>query len=279
MTNLNPTTIKPGLLVALKTSIRGNVTYRKNVIEAARLDADGVEHENWETERTVISPAELTMAKKARSKATSLIRSACTVTKFGLLCPQGNESELEAMLEAARRVVKDCNELANFSRVEVYTITGRVAADDIEAIRSINSEVRDLLDAMKQGVKDLDVEAIRKAANTARQLGDMLTPEANEKVKDAIAMARKAAKVIRKSGELAASAMNAELMKQLTDVQTVFLDLDETTEIKTPEVTDVAVDLMPESEGYESPSYIDDNGERSDGVYPGAAPQAPLEME
>jgi hypothetical protein len=132
---------------------------------------------------------------------------------------------------------------------------------------------------MKQGVKDLDVEAIRKAANTARQLGDMLTPEANEKVKDAIAMARKAAKVIRKSGELAASAMNAELMKQLTDVQTVFLDLDETTEIKTPEVTDVAVDLMPESEGYESPSYIDDNGERSDGVYPGAAPQAPLEME
>ena len=75
-------------------------------------------------------------------------------------------------------MVDDFNRTATLSRVSVYAMIGRVAADDVEAVKAINSEVSDLLGQMQEGLKNLDVKSIRDAATKAKQIGQMLSPTA-----------------------------------------------------------------------------------------------------
>jgi len=168
---MKSTTLRPGLLVSLKTSLRGNVSYAKTVIEAEHKTDDGAEQARWETERRIQNPAEYERAKTVRSKAGSLIRSVCAHSAFGLLCPESKAEELSAAITSAHQLVDEFNRAAEPSRVGVYVITGRVAPDDVEAVKAINSEIRDLLAAMSEGVKNVDVKTIRDAADRAKQLG------------------------------------------------------------------------------------------------------------
>lgn len=243
---IQTTTLRPGLLVSLKTHINGNVRYEKRTIESAHIVADGAERALWETERTVSDPVELEAAKKARSKASSLIRGVCAQSAFGLLCPDTAEEDLEKAMIQARAVAEEFNATAKLSRVSIYIITGRIAPDDVEAVRAINSEVRDLLDEMATGVRLLDAKSIRDAANKARSLGNMLSPIAEARIKIAIETARKAARQIIKAGETAAEEVDRSAIRKITDLRTSFLDLDEQIqEVATPAVSGRAIDFEP----------------------------------
>ena len=44
-------TIRPGLLVSLKTTVRGNVSYQHTDIEPEHLTETGQQLAKWETER------------------------------------------------------------------------------------------------------------------------------------------------------------------------------------------------------------------------------------
>ena len=133
---LTARTLRPGFLVVLKTSIRGNVSYRKQVIEPEHLTEAGAEQATWETERTVAIPAEHDAAKQARSKAASFIRGACAQSAFGLLCPQADTEKLEKAIADARAVVQQFNETAKITRIDIYVLVGRVMPDDMEAVRA-----------------------------------------------------------------------------------------------------------------------------------------------
>src|SRR5262249_19083139 len=159
--------------------------------EADHINDMGERVASWETQRTIADPEEHERAVKARSKARSIITGVCAASAFGLLCPVSRERDLESAIADARRVTEEFNAGAKLSSVSVYVITGRVADNDVEAVRAINSELRELLDSMRDGVRDLDATAIREAANKARALGQMLSAEAQEKVKEAIDAARK----------------------------------------------------------------------------------------
>lgn len=251
---IRTSTLRPGLLVSLKTHINGNVTYTKRTIEAAHVTKGGLEKAKWETERTVSDPKELEAAKTARSKAAQLIRSVCAHSAFGLLCPDTAEDDLEQAIADARAVADEFNARAKLSRVSVYVITGRIAPDDVEAVRAINSEVRDLLDDMKQGVKNLDIKSIREAANKARNLGSMLSPDAEARIKIAIEAARKAARQIAKAGETAAVEVDRFAMRKITEQRTAFLDLDSSGEIATPKAEGRSLDLSPSTRSLKAAS-------------------------
>ena len=243
---MQTTTLRPGLLVSLKTHIAGNVRYAKRTIEAEHIADDGAAREVWETERTVTDPEELELAKKARGKASSLIRSVCALSAFGLLCPADKEADLDKAIAEARAVADVFNSQARLSQVTVYVISGRVAADDVEAVRAINSEVRDLLDDMQRGVKNFDPDVIREAANKARQLASMLSPEAGSRVQEAIDAARKAARQIVKAGETAEIEVDQVALRKITEQRTAFLDLDdEAGEIAAPAADGRALDFEP----------------------------------
>jgi hypothetical protein len=241
---MQTTTLRPGFLVSLKTSLSGNVSYRKNTLEGEHRDDDGAEKARWETERTVANPDEYKSAKEARSKAGAVVRAVCAQSAFGLLCPENKNEELAAAIVKARKIADDFNATAELTRVTVHVITGRVAADDVEAMKAINSEVRDLLSAMSDGVRNLDVDAVRDAANRARQLGAMLTPEAEARVKIAIETAREAARKIVKAGETAAAEIDLSAVRKITEMRTTFLDLDDVdTQTRKPVSVGRAIDL------------------------------------
>lgn len=248
MTTLNTSTLRPGLLVSLKTSLTGGVRYDKAVLENEHRAEDGTEKAKWETTRIIQDREEHDAGRKAQMDARVAIVRVCTNTAFGLLCPEANAKELDNAIAEARRIAEAYNAQAKISRLAVYVIAGRVAADDVEAVKAINNEVRSLLEDMKAGIKNVNAKAIRQAADEAKRLGEMLTPDAAGRVTVAIETARAAARKIVKAGEQAAQEVDTSAIKRLEECRTSFLDIDEGTEVANPEADSRALDLLPENE-------------------------------
>jgi hypothetical protein len=207
----------------------------------------------WETERTIDDPREHEDAVKTRNKISSMVRGICAHTAFGLLCPESDAAKLETAMVDARKEAELFNEYAKLTRIHVYLMTGRVAPDDVEAVRAINSEVRDLLEKMENGISNLDVKAVREAANKARQVGSMLSDNASERIKDAITTARDAARKIVKAGEQTAQEIDLQAIQAIKSARTAFLDLGDVNEVAVPVVASRTVDLAPETEENSKP--------------------------
>ena len=231
---LSPSTLRPGLLVSLKTSISGNVHYTKRTIEDDHVTSDGAKLAVWETERKIADPDEHERACKVRSAASHLIRGVCSASAFGLLCPEDKAEKLDKAIADARMLAEEFNSTATISRIGVYVVCGRVAQDDVEAVRAINSEVRDLLADMQEGLRNLDVKAVRAAAGKAKGLGQMLSTDASDKIKDAIDAVRKSARQIVKAGEGATVEIDNATIKLLDQKRTAFLDLTEGETVELP---------------------------------------------
>lgn len=237
-------TLRPGLLVSLNTSLKGNVNYNTNEIEADHYEDDGSKRAKWETERVVADPVEHERSIKVRSKVRNIISAVCAHSKFGLLCPEVNVDKLEEAIKAARALTDEFNATARLTNVNVYIMTGRIAPDDTEALRAIKSEVRGLIDSMAAGIKELDVKKIRDAAIAARSVGNMLTPQAQERVKVAIDAARKTAREIVRAGETAAKEIDKGTIKKLKEARTAFLDMEDMAEVQTPKAKGRGIDLV-----------------------------------
>ena len=251
----NVETLRPGFLISLKTSVRGNVKYDKRDLGTAMTE-DGMAIAEWETKRMIADPVEFKAAGEARAKARSVINSVCVNSAFGLLCPEAAQLELDASMKEAHRIVDTFNATARLTRVSVYVMVGKIAADDVEAVRAINSEVSDLLGQMQEGLKTLDVKAIRDAANKAKGIGQMLTPDAAVRIQIAIDAARSAARKITKAGETAAAEIDLRAIRKVTEARTAFLDLDEAGEVAAPKHIAPALDLDPEKARKETAAFI-----------------------
>jgi hypothetical protein len=238
------TTIRPGLLVAIKTSIKGNVTYRKTAAEISKRE-DGGEVAEWETERTIKDAAEQEAASKARSKARSAIAGVCSTTDFGYLCPLVAKPELEAAIVEARKICDAFNLTSRVTKIRFNAVTGTIAQDDYQAVRALRREVTELLTDMQEGLEALDVSTVREAAGRAKQLGQMLSPEAQVRLELAIKAVRDNAKKIVAAGETGAKEIDAAAIRAITEARTAFLDLDEPTEMQTPAAAGRAIDLTP----------------------------------
>ena len=267
---LKTSTLRPGLLVSLKTSVVGGVEYKTFDIETDHITEQGERCARWETERTIEDPTEHEAAVKLRSKVRAMITSVCAGSDFGLLCPDKSVGKLEEAILDARKTVEEFNKATNISKVNFFIITGQIVPDDVEAVRAINSEVSELLGNMEKGLENLDVGAIRAAANRARNLGSMLSTDAAERVQTAITTARAAARKIVEAGEQAAQEVDRVSIRKISEMRTAFLDIDdakiddsEDHQVAMPAAEARAIDLVP--------------GETAAAPAPAAAPQ--IEME
>lgn len=260
MTVIN-STLRPGLLVSFKSNLTGNISYQKRVIEPEHVTETGVEQARWETVRTIVDRAEHDLGRKMQMDARMSVVKVCAYTAFGLLCPEADAEKLKEAVKEAREIADRFNAQAQISRMSVYVIVGRVAPDDVEAVRAVNSEIRGLIKTMEDGIANLDVKAIRDAANSARQMGAMLTPEAAEKVKEAITEARKVARKIVKAGEQAAQEVDRTVVAKLEQCRTAFLDLEDGDTVAAPEAEARAVDLMPDDGSYTDDRRLEDRQE------------------
>src|SRR6185312_5825537 len=126
------TTIRPGFLVGLKTSVKGNVSYKKSATETHKLE-DGREVAEWDTERTIKDAAEQDAASKVRSKARSLIAGICSVTDFGYLCPIQGKPELDKAITEASKLCQEFNSTSKYTKVRFAAVCGTLAQDDYQA--------------------------------------------------------------------------------------------------------------------------------------------------
>ena len=238
-------TLRPGLLVSLKTGLSGNVSYSTKDLPLDTED-DGAARAKWETLRTIENPAEHEAAVKVRGKARSLITAVCSPSSFGLLCPEQDSDKLNAAMREARALIDEFNQTARVTQVTIAVLVGRIASDDVEAVRAINTEIRDLLTAMEQGLQRLDVEAVREAANKARAMAFMLSPEAEKRTRDAIAAARSVARRMVSAGETAAAELDEAVLEKIRQSRAAFIDLEEGDEIAAPVEQGRAIDLEVE---------------------------------
>lgn len=227
MTIESTTTLRPGLLVSLSTSVTGNINYSREITDEEHRDEQGRLIEAWETTRAISDPEEYERAIKVRSKVRSLISSACVKSAFGLLCPEDQEDLLKQKVAEARKVADEFNEGASLTRVKVYVLTGKIASNDAEAIEALNSEVAGLMAEMQEGLRNVDVTAIRAAANKAKQMGNMLSADAQARIQIAIDAARETAKEIVKAGETAAVEVDMAAIKRIAEQRTAFVEVDD----------------------------------------------------
>lgn len=243
MPKIQASTLRPGLLVSLKTSVVGNVRYTKQVIEDERTVESGAALKKWETERTIMDPVEFERSGKVRGKAAGLVRAVCSQSAFGLLCPEDAGEKLDAAVAAARKLIEEFNADAKVSRIHLYVIAGRVAADDVEAVKAINSEVRDLMREMEKGMTELDVKAIREAASRAKGLAAMLTGDAQARIQIAIEAARSTAKDIVKADDASKLEPDKWAIKKVAEQRAAFLDLDGGGDVGAPVQSAPSLDL------------------------------------
>lgn len=229
--------LKPGILVALRTAVRGGVEYRRTDLEPEAPEGTAA-IERWETTRVVECPEEHERARAVRSAATNLIRRVCVATDFGLLCPEARESALDEATTAAKALADEHNRTAEHTRVDVYVMKGRIASSDEEAARGIAAEVRGLLDGMERGILAGDPVAVREAASRARKLEQVLDDAAAKKVGEAVSEARSAAREIARrvidSGEAIETVVTEIRRERIETARFAFLDVDPVTDITEP---------------------------------------------
>jgi hypothetical protein len=260
---LKTSTMKPGLLVALRTTVTGNARYLKRVLNEGTTDSMGRLHEEWQTEKIVSDPEEYKAANDIRGRVCGWVVTACIQTSFGLLCPENNVDNMERAYADALREVNLFNEKAQVTRINLNMITGRIANNDAEAIRAINVEVRGLIEEMTGAVEKLDVNAIRNAATRAKNVSKMLTPAAEERLGEAIKTARGVATRLNKAGEQAAVAVDQEAVAALMRARAEFLDLDDDVAIEASGVAPDARAYDLEPEAVPTPLGEDDTTERA----------------
>jgi len=237
-------TLKPGLLVHIATSVKGNVSYDKS--EEKLISNEGAEVTEWTTERTIKDAAEQKAATEVRSKARNLVLAVCVATEHGLLCPTDKRAELDAAFDEARALVREFNATASVTSLKFNALAGYIAPDDLTAVRAINGEVRDLISEMQAGIDGLDVERVRDAAARAKKIGNMLAPEMQARIDDAVKAVRGMAKKMTEAGEQAATAVDAVVLNTLSAARTAFLDLDDAAPLgDAADTAGRALDLAP----------------------------------
>lgn len=239
-------TIRPGLLVSFSTSLRGNVSYSVDHVQSGAVAEDGALESEWNTRKRVADPAEHARAVKARTKVRGLVLKPTIPVGQGSthLCPEANEPELMAAIAAAREAVETFNASSELTKISFSAYVGRIAQDDVSAIRAISQEIRDLMSDMEIGLKNLDVKAVRDAANKAKSVGSMLSDDAKSRVEVAISAARASARKIVKAGEQVAQEIDRATIAQIDMARTSFLDFDiSTIDVAVPEMEGRALDM------------------------------------
>lgn len=218
-----PRTLRPGLLVGLKSSLDGGVTYRKKPLDRY-VDDTGAEVVIWDTVRVTVDPVEHAEGIKVRTAARGRILRVVQLTDFGYMCPESERERLNDEIKRAREIAAEFNARAKTTRINIRVMVGRIAADDVQAVEAITEQVRKLLADMQAGLQRFDVSEIRKAANEAQQLGEMLTDDARGKLQVAIDAARKSARRIVKAGETAAREIDRQALASIDTARVAFLD-------------------------------------------------------
>lgn len=224
---VNISKIKPGLLVSVKTRQHGGVSYTKRDIEAPRVTESGAQVSRWETDKFVFDPDETERAQQVANRARYLVTRNCVKTEMQqLLCPNDRRQELRDAVAEARALVAEFNASASFTEIQIDVWVGEIVDNGVDAAQQIFASQQAFLNEMIEGLKELDPKKVRAAINKSRDLGQMMTGQANEMLTEATRVAEAARQRIIAAGENAIVAIDLEAITKIGSVRNSFLDFD-----------------------------------------------------
>lgn len=224
---VNIARIKPGLLVSVKTRQHGGVSYTKRDIEAPRVTESGAQVSRWETDKFVYDPDETERAQQVANRARYLVTRNCVKTEMQqLLCPNDRRAELRAAVAEARALVAEFNETASFTEIQIDVWVGEIVDNGVDAAQQIFASQQAFLSEMIEGLKELDPKKVRAAINKSRDLGQMMSGQANQMLIEATRVAEAARQRIVAAGENAIVAIDLEAIGKIGSVRNSFLDFD-----------------------------------------------------
>ena len=224
---VNIAKIKPGLLVSVKTRQHGGVSYTKRDIEAPRVTESGAQVSRWETDKFVYDPDETERAQQVANRARYLVTRHCVKTEMQqLLCPNDRREELRRAVAEARVLVSEFNDSASFTEIQIDVWVGEIVDNGVDAAQQIFASQQAFLNEMIDGLKEMDPKKVRAAINKSRDLGQMMSGQANEMLIEATRVAETARQRIVAAGEKAIVAIDLEAISKIGSVRNSFLDFD-----------------------------------------------------
>lgn len=194
--------VKPGLLVVIKSSVRGGAEYDRREMSTDDVDPAGAEQVRaWATVQRVFDPDELAGAKAVRGRAVGWLWARVAQTPYGLVVTDDRVHAFDAALAKARAAVDAFNGGARHVRVTLRVLKTRLLLEEAAAaFEEAAEEAVEELDARDFKTAE-DVEEIRKVADRAADFAAVLRGDLAErvlaKIREARAAATAAAKEVR----------------------------------------------------------------------------------
>lgn len=226
--------VRPGLLVSMRTSIKGGVSYRREDL-VDEIEGEGTRTE-WKTEKKVENADEYTRARRLRARVVTLIGGACVKTAFTYICPLENEALLDERIAEAQAACDAFNEEAVHSQVTFDLMRGRYMEDTKETVQAVRREIHELLEELNSALKAGEVQSIRDVAARATQMGRLLEEgtEARSALERAVKESRRVAgqlvKRIKEGADAVAEVLAGANVSLIATARHTF-DEDETGEI------------------------------------------------
>lgn len=203
--------LKPGILLALSTSVEGGVTYAREDL-GKQKEGEG-EAAEWRTTRHITDVAEYNRAGETRAQARACIAAVCQQTPWGLICETDREGELLEAIAEAEQMADTFNAGSVHSRVRISAAPARFAENDVQMLRAVRREAGGMLEDLERATQLGQVERIRDLAARASRLKALLASqhEGTGQLERAIAAARAVARSVVKRVEKGGEALAAVL--------------------------------------------------------------------
>lgn len=197
--------LRPSILVALSTSVKGGSVSERTVLEVQQDGSE--EREISRTVKTVFDRAEHQRACSVRAEARAIFERVSRRTAFGLMVEGEREPDLREAARQAEALVADFNDGSRHSKVHLAWLPARIdeGGGAQDAVAAIRAEVGSLLESLEEATRGGDVGALRDLANRATVMGRLLTedsPGASELGAAVTEARRVASAVVRRVGKL-----------------------------------------------------------------------------
>ena len=267
--------LKPGYLISLKTNRHGGVKIRRKSLDVNPSDVTVIDESvtsvtKSEVTTIIADKNELKAAEKLRGALRYSVASHCAWSEFGLLAPRAKIETVRAAFKEAKEQARGWNANHTITRVDIFMLEGEIAENEAAASAAAASEVKDLIDEMKETILSGNVEYLRNnVLKKASQFQKMLDGEAATKFGSAIEEVRKAAREIVKGitkGEDVAMVVSKLKLESLNESNFAFLDMEDPIEIPGEQLPSVIASQADLSEEVEEVEEVEETEQKEEGV-------------
>ncbi len=194
---LQPTDLKPCLLIAANVSRRGGQHYEREN-ETVSLNDEGEEIRNWETKKTTKDTAEFAEASSIQSKAKRTISKLGAHTPIGIVVNLDKEALVEETLEQIEQEVNSYNAGSSHTKIDLMFGVFEVTGKNVRQLEKVVDSLRGVLDDLGGALNTLDPQNIREVLRRMSGYTEILPDNTARLVDNAIKNAKSKANEISK---------------------------------------------------------------------------------